>query len=276
MNILEQIAAVKYSEVKQAFIYKPAQELEKSPHFLKKTISLKNSIKSEGSNGIIAEFKRKSPSKGIINENVRVESICPQYEKAGASAISILTDKEFFGGSVLDILQVRDHLTCPVLRKDFIVDEYQIIEAKAVGADAILLIAELHDFKKLTQLHQFAEDLGMEVLVEIHDENNLSKIPYDTQIIGINSRNLKSFSVNIDHTRKLIERLPEKGIKVAESGISSLSDYLMLKDVGFNAFLIGEYFMKHEDPDMACKSFIKKINDSHENKGVRNDRSCKC
>jgi indole-3-glycerol phosphate synthase len=259
MNILDQIAAVKHSEVKKAWIDKPVRSLEKSPFFLRKTISLKKSVQGAGSSGIIAEFKRKSPSKGIFNENAKVESVCSQYEKAGVSAISILTDKSFFGGSVTDISGTRKKLSCPVLRKDFIIDEYQLIEAKAIGADAVLLIAELHDYKKLTALHQFAGSLGLEVLVEIHDENSISKIPYDTQIIGINSRDLTSFSVNIGHTQKMIERLPAIGVKVAESGIKSFSDYTMLREAGFNAFLIGEYFLKQEDPGMACKGFIEKI-----------------
>jgi indole-3-glycerol phosphate synthase len=262
MNILDQIAAVKYSEVKQAWTNKPVHSLEKSPYFLRKTISLRESVLATGSSGIIAEFKRKSPSKGIFNENAAVEPVCSQYEKAGVSAISILTDKSFFGGSVTDISVTRDKLSCPVLRKDFIVDEYQIIEAKAIGADAILLIAELHDFKRLTDLHQFAGSLGLEVLVEIHDENSISKIPFETEIIGINSRNLASFSVNIEHAQKMVERLPEIRIKVAESGIRSFSDYMMLRAAGFNSFLIGEYFMKQDDPGMACKSFIRKIKDN--------------
>jgi indole-3-glycerol phosphate synthase len=259
MNILEKIAAAKYSEVTQARIDKPVSELEKSSYFIRNTISLKKSIEAAGSKGIIAEFKRKSPSKGIINENATVASVCPQYEKAGVSAISILTDYNFFGGSVYDILNIRDNLTCPILRKDFIIDEYQIVEAKSIGADAILLIAELHDFKRLSDLHRYATNLGLEVLVEIHDENSISKIPFDTEMIGINSRDLTSFSVDIDRTRKLIERLPERGIKVAESGIKSFSDYMKLKEAGFNAFLMGEYFMKQEDPGMACTSFMEKI-----------------
>lgn len=264
MNILEHIAAVKYSEVQRALTEKPVRELEKSPHFRRKTISLKKSVQAIKSFGIIAEFKRRSPSKGIINEYASTDSVCLQYEKAGVSGVSILTDQDFFGGSVSDILGVREKISCPVLRKDFIIDEYQVIEAKAIGADAILLIAELHDFKRLTTLHQFANNLGLEVLVEIHDVSNLARIPYDTQIIGINSRDLKSFSVNIEHTRKMIEQLPGIDIKVAESGIKSLSDYLTLKEAGFNAFLIGEFFMKQDDPGRACKEFIQKINETRE------------
>jgi indole-3-glycerol phosphate synthase len=259
MTILDEIIARKYLEVEERKSAFPISVLEKSLFFQKKPRSLKKGILGEGSSGIIAEFKRKSPSAGIINANSLAQEVCLEYEKAGASAVSVLTDTTFFGGSSEDLTNVRKHVDCPVLRKDFIVDEYQIIEARSIGADAILLIAELHPANRLEELFRFAQSLELEALIELHDEKNIHRIPYDAQMIGINSRNLASFRVDIDHLIHLIHLLPEKSIKVAESGIKSLADYFTLKNAGFDAFLIGEYFMKSTDPGRTCKNFIEDL-----------------
>lgn len=259
MSILDQIVAAKNLEVEERKSFCPASVLEKSVYFHEKTRSLKSHLIREGSLGIISEFKRKSPSAGIINESGIAREICIEYSKAGASAISVLTDSEYFGGSSDDLTEVRRKVTCPVLRKDFIIDEYQIIEARAIGADAILLIAEIHSAEKLAELYRFAGSLGLEVLVEVHDEKNISRIPDDAQIVGINSRNLASFSVDLEHLSMLIHRLPEDSVKVAESGIKSVTDYINLKNAGFNAFLIGEYFMRTSYPGKTCREFIDSV-----------------
>lgn len=259
MTILDSIIAAKYKEVEERKLLHPVSFLARSMHFNNRTRSLKSEIQKGGSYGIIAEFKRKSPSAGIINEAAVPFDVCRKYSEAGASAVSVLTDKEFFGGSSFDLSNVREHVDCPVLRKDFIIDEYQIIEARSIGADAVLLIAEIHEAKKLKQLFDFACSLELEVLIEFHDEKNISRLPYDAQLIGINSRNLNSFNVSIDHLAEIAGLLPTSAIKVAESGIKSVSDYHKLKAAGFSGFLIGEYLMKNPDPGSACKSFIDNI-----------------
>lgn len=259
MNILDEIVARKYLEVTERKSVCPVSVLEKSSFFHETRRSLKKSILEEGSTGIIAEFKRISPSEGIINLISNAHLVCHEYQKGGASAVSVLTDSHFFGGSSEDLSSVRMNVNCPVLRKDFILDEYQIIEARSIGADAVLLIAELHPAKKLEELFRFAQSLDLEVLVELHDEKNISKIPYDANLIGINSRNLKSFRVNPDHLSSLVRLLPEKTVKVAESGIRSALDYFELKKTGFEAFLIGTVFMKTINPGRTFKNFTEAI-----------------
>jgi len=243
MSILDQIVAVKKREVEMRKSLCPISVLEKSVFFQEKTRS----------------FKHKSPSAGIINESSVAREVGIEYSAAGASAISVLTDTDFFGGSSDDLTEIRKNVYSPVLRKDFIIDAYQILEARSIGADAILLIAEILTREKLAEFHRFAYSLGLEVLVEIHDEKNISHIPDDAKIVGINSRNLASFSVNPEHLQKLIDRLPENVVRVAESGIKSVNDYLNLKNAGFDSFLIGEYFMRTPDPGKTCKLFIDEI-----------------
>ena len=262
MNILDKIIASKYREVEERKVLYPVSELQKSKFFKNKPLSLKKEILRAGSLGIIAEFKRCSPSAGIINETSLVWKVCAEYIEAGSSAVSVLTDTEFFGGSTNDLTDVRLKINQPVLRKDFIIDEYQIIEARANGADAILLIAELHRAERLEQLHNFARSIGLEVLMEIHDDKNISCIPPDAEIIGINSRNLGTFSVNLEHLNRIIQLLPDKTVKVAESGIRSVNDYLDLRNAGFDAFLIGEFFMRTANPGLTCRKFIDEIRTS--------------
>jgi indole-3-glycerol phosphate synthase len=262
MSILEKIVASKYKEVEERKLKFPVSTLEKSKYFNRITHSLKTSILREGSFGIISEYKRKSPSKGIINASAQPVQVCSGYHEAGSSALSVLTDYDYFGGTSHDLSDVRQNVNCPILRKDFIIDEYQITEARSIGADAVLLIAEVHDAKRLGQLFRFARSLELEVLVELHDEKNIARIPPDAEIIGINSRDLASFNVNFDHLTRMVHLLPGESVKVAESGIKSVNDYLSLKNAGFNAFLIGEQFMKSIDPAAECKSFISMLGES--------------
>jgi indole-3-glycerol phosphate synthase len=259
MNILDQIIEWKYMEVEQRKSIIPVSALEQSIYFRREPLSLKKAILREGSCGIIAEFKRRSPSAGIINGNPNAHEVCLKYESSGSSAVSVLTDNKFFGGSAEDLTEVRNHVDCPVIRKDFIIDEYQIIEAKAIGADAVLLIAELHHAERLARLYDLAKSIGLEVLLEVHEEKNIFRIPGNAEIIGINSRNLKSMNVDFDHLNALNKMLPGNVVKIAESGIRSPEDYFTLKNSGFNGFLIGEHFMRTDDPGKACSIFIESI-----------------
>jgi indole-3-glycerol phosphate synthase len=259
MTILEKIIERKHQEVAENKSRAPVSKLGKSDFFYQKTRSLKDSIISGSAYGIIAEFKRCSPSAGTINEKADPGMVAKTYENAGASAVSVLTDHDFFGGSPEDLTEIRGLVNLPLLRKDFIIDEYQLLESRAIGADAVLLIADVLPAKKLKQLHDFAKSLHLEALVEIHDEKYLDRIPANAEIIGINSRNLSTFDVDIAHLSGLINQLPGSLVRVAESGISSAKDYFSLKTAGFNAFLIGGFFMKTQDPGEACKSFIQSI-----------------
>jgi indole-3-glycerol phosphate synthase len=259
MTILDQIVAHKQKEVKERKSLYPAALLEKSIFFNHHPLSLKESLIRDGQSGIIAEFKRKSPSVGIINQDAKPEQVCSEYIEGGASAVSVLTDSEFFGGSSDDLINVRKIIRAPVLRKDFILDEYQILEARSMGADSILLITGILKKRRIDQLHHFARFLGMEVLVEVHDEKDFSLVPDDAQMVGINSRNLASLLVDHDNLARLIKLIPKNIVKVAESGIKSVSDYLTFKNAGFNGFLIGELFMNNPDPGKACKIFISEL-----------------
>ncbi len=258
MTILDQIVSGKYLEIEERKALYPVAVLEKSKFFGERTESLKDAILSEGSTGIIAEFKRRSPSRGVFNKYARATEVCAGYYAGGSSAVSVLTNRHF-GGSIDDLDEVCRIVTCPVLCKDFILDEYQIIEARSYGADAVLLITDIHPAGKLNSLYRFALSLGMEVLIEVHNKKYLSVIPEGADIVGINSRNLESFNVSLDHAREMINLLPGSIVKVAESGIKSAEDYFIMKNTGFNAFLIGEYFMNSADPAQSCKSFIETI-----------------
>jgi indole-3-glycerol phosphate synthase len=259
MNILERIVAYKRNEVETQKSLVPFGELEKSTLFQRQPVSLKTSLLREDLPGIIAEFKRKSPSKGVMNRNCSPVAVCSNYIRSGCSAVSVLTDSKFFGGSTDDLTVIRANIESPILRKDFIVDEYQIIEARSIGADAILLIIGLHSADKLEQLFRFARSLSLEVLVEVHDEKDISYIPDDARLIGINSRNLASLRVEPENHTRLIDLLPRDVVRVAESGIKTVSDFLNLRQKGFDAFLIGELFMNTPDPGISCNNFLSQI-----------------
>jgi indole-3-glycerol phosphate synthase len=260
MNILDQIVAHKYKEVEERKSLFPVKLLEQSIFFSSLPVSLKKYVLREDKSGIIAEIKRKSPSKGTINPYVSVERTAIGYMQAGASALSVLTDKNFFGGSNEDLTIARKFNYCPILRKDFVVDEYQIIEAKSIGADAILLIAAVLDAKTIRVFTDTARSLGLEVLLEVHDEAEVkANLNVEVDLIGVNNRNLKTFEVSLETSKSLAELIPDKVVKVSESGIDSPSAIIELKRYGYKGFLIGEQFMKHSRPEQACKEFIVEL-----------------
>ncbi len=261
MDILERIIAYKKREVAQLMSEVSVKKLVTSPNFKREPISLKESLNRTNSTGIIAEFKRQSPSKGTINNEASVIDVTEGYLKAKVAAQSILTDSKYFGGNIVDIMKARTvNESTPILRKDFIVDGFQIIEAKAIGADVILLIAACLTSQELKNYGKLAEDLGLDVLYEVHNQEELDKIELDDKIIGINNRNLKTFEVDLEHSIELASQIPETCIKVSESGISDPRIITGLKQYGFQGFLIGENFMKEKDPGFACQQFISQIN----------------
>jgi len=260
MNILDTIIAQKKTEVASAKKIQSIKALEESNYFSAPTISLKEYILRDDKSGIIAEFKRKSPSKGIINETALVENVTKGYNNAGASALSVLTDTNFFGGTNEDILAARQVNAIPILRKDFTIDEYQIIEAKSIGANAILLIATVLTKAEIKRFTSLAHNIGLEVLLEIHTNEELDKYIPEISVVGINNRNLKTFEVDFENAIRLAKSLPTDTVKVAESGISDYKNIDYLKAQGFDGFLIGENFMKTENPGLSCSDFIKKIN----------------
>lgn len=260
MNILDKIIVRKKEEVAAAKKAVPLVELESYPLFGRKPYSLRASILDKGKNGIIAEFKRASPSKGVINDRSSVEEVVLGYEKAGASAISILTDADFFKGSLQDLTEARKVVNIPLLRKEFVIDRYQIAEAKAYGADVILLIAAVLSADEIKDLSSYAKELGLSVLLEVHNKEELERSIFDTiDAIGVNNRNLKDFTVSIQHSIDLVDSIPDSFIKVSESGLSDPKSIIELKEVGFQAFLIGENFMKADNPQEAILDFASRI-----------------
>ena len=254
MNILEQIVAYKIGEVADRKKETPLSDLEKRHGFHRPALSLCKYINDPGKTGIIAEYKRKSPSKGVINNRDSVEAVTKAYASYGASGISVLTDYRFFGGSLDDLVSARDN-GLPLLRKDFMIDEYQLTESKAFGADVILLIAASLSPQRVKELAAAARDLGLEVLLELHAEEELEHICDDVSLVGVNNRDLKNFEVNLEHSIRLAEKIDNRFIKVAESGISDVENIRYLRQYGFKGFLIGEYFMKQPSPMMAFKDF---------------------
>lgn len=260
MNKLEEITAFKKIEIQKIKADIKTEDLVKSPNFNRTPISLANALIEKNSSGIIAEFKRKSPSKGLINGTADVKVVTEDYLKAGVAAQSILTDTAFFGGQAMDLVQARSvNSNVPILRKDFVIDAFQIVESKAIGADAILLIAAILTEQELLNYSRLAEDLGLDVLFEVHNQQELDKLPANAKIVGINNRDLTTFKVDLEHSINLASQLPKGTIKVSESGISDPKIVTGLKQYGFQGFLIGENFMKSEDPGLSCKAFIDGI-----------------
>lgn len=257
MNILEQIIERKKEEIQTSKSKIALADLKDSEFFGRETVSLKDSLKNKS--GIIAEFKRKSPSKGIINDRSEVLEVAKSYEAFGASGISILTDRDFFGGSFQDILKVRNEIKIPLLRKDFMIDEYQFYEAKSMGADVVLLIAACLSPSQVAEFAHLSQELDLEVLLEIHTEDELQHYNKYVDLVGINNRNLKDFKVDLQHSVKLKNQLPNDVLTVAESGIYSVEDFKFLREQGFDGFLMGEYFMKAENPGQAFENFVKAI-----------------
>ena len=258
MNILETIVEYKKTEVARRKSEISIAELERRELFSRPALSLKHFLLDSSRTGIIAEFKRKSPSKGIINDKADVVEVTTGYAGSGASCLSVLTDEKFFGGTDEDLIKARIN-EIPILRKDFIIDEYQIAEAKSIGADVILLIAASLTPAEVKRLAAVAKDLGLEVLLELHGEEELEHICDETTIIGINNRDLKTFTVDIERSLRMAEQIPLSKLKVAESGISSVDNILLFKRHGFHGFLIGENFMKAPDPTIAFAEFVKQL-----------------
>lgn len=259
MTILEKIIETKKNELEIVKKTIPIEELKKLPNFERKSISLVDRLKNS-SHGIIAEHKRKSPSKSIINDSISINEIITGYNNANVCGISVLTDKDYFGGSLNDLRNARKLTNIPILRKEFIIDEYQIIEAKANGADVILLIAACLEKDQIKSFSSLAKEIGLEVLIEIHDENELKKCLTDTiDIIGVNNRNLKTFEVDINTSIKLSNMIPKKFTKISESGISNYNEIIKLRKYGFKGFLIGELFMKNNNPGKEVLNLIQNL-----------------
>ena len=258
MTILDKIIAHKKTEVFKARQSTSISELENSPMFSRTCLSLKKNLLNSDS-GIISEFKRKSPSLGWIHEQADVVKVTSGYSAAGASGISILTDSEFFGGTALDLTNARPNVSCPILRKDFVIDEYQLYEAKAIGADVILLIAAALSVEQTLKLAEKAHELRLEVLLEVHNAEELGHANDSVDMLGVNNRNLKTFEQSIQTSFDLAALIPDKFVKVSESGISKTETVKVLRKVGYKGFLMGENFMKEEKPDEALKLFINQL-----------------
>ena len=258
MNILQHIV----NDIQKDLVLKkqivPIDRLESSPLFERQTNSLRQRIvKTEG---IIAEHKRRSPSKQNINFGLRLADVAQGYASAGVAGMSVLTNNQYFGGSIEDLLLARQACELPLLRKEFMVDEYQVLEAKANGADAILLIAACLERPDIQILSTLAQQLGMEVLLEVHNADELKKsIMPSIDMIGVNNRDLTSFRVSLKTSKSLVDQIPTEFVKLSESGLSSPESVLELRDCGYQGFLMGEYFMKTDDPGVSAQNFIKSL-----------------
>ncbi len=259
MKILDKIVRDKKLEVDKLSSNSSIKELESSSLFSRQCISLKDSIlKSTG--GIICEFKRRSPSNNNINYKSNISEVVKGYQKAGAAGLSILTNKQYFDGDIQDILEIRDISSIPILRKEFIISEYQIIEAKSIGSDAILLIASILSKQEIKNYSSLAKDLGLEVLFEIHNAEELEKMSGENiDIIGVNNRNLDTLEIDLQNSVNLYSKIPNSFVKISESGISKVESILKLREVGYQGFLIGENFMKTDDPFESANNFIKEV-----------------
>jgi indole-3-glycerol phosphate synthase len=255
-GILEEIVIYKRQEVKDSMAAYALANLIKDPRLKKDSRSMKSAI-LEGS-GVIAEFKRASPSKGVISTNADVSSITKSYEIACASAISVITDRHFFKAEANDLAKSRSNINIPILRKDFTIDSYQIYEAKVLGADCILLIAAILTNNEIKEFISIAADLGLESIVEVHNAAELDKLSGNERIIGVNNRNLDTFEVNIETSLDLANQLGDV-LKITESGLELSSNLKSLVNAGYRGFLVGESFMKEDNPGEACQNFVKEI-----------------
>ena len=259
MNILDKIVKDKHAEVKLRKSLIPIKQLENSVLFKRQTVSLVNNLRHSKS-GIIAEHKRRSPSKSIINNSLNVNDVAKGYEEAGVCGMSVLTDGKYFGGSLDDLLIARASCNLPLLKKEFIIDEYQILEAKAYGADVILLIAAILTKEEIKQFSELAKSLNLDVLLEVHNEEELHKsIMPSLDMLGVNNRNLKTLEVSLDTSKALSKIIPNDFVKVSESGISSFQAIKELQLYGYQGFLIGENFMRTNNPGKIATEFIKNL-----------------
>jgi indole-3-glycerol phosphate synthase len=260
MNILDKIVLRKKEEVALAKQKISVAELEANANFNRTPLIFKDFLLDESRTGIIAEFKRQSPSKGLINGLADVAEVTKAYNDAGASALSVLTDTDFFGGKTEDLLAARAANDIPVLRKDFMIDEYQILEAKAWGADIILLIASILTPKQIVDFGKLAQSLGLNVLLEVHNLEELERsVCPNLNAIGVNNRNLGDFTVDIKTSFDLVDQIPNDFMKISESAIDNTQTIKELKKAGYNGFLIGENFMKTADPGFAIHEFVKAL-----------------
>ena len=262
-DILEEIVANKRIEVERqkeqvspSLLYNNVEKIIADGNSLQ--ISMKT-ILANSASGIIAEFKRKSPSKGWIKEEGKPEIIPASYSENGASAVSILTDEKYFGGNMRFVRIARPNVKCPILRKDFIVDEYQIFQAKAIGADAVLLIAADLTKDECKAFAKTAHELGLETLLEVHSEPELEYVGENIDMVGVNNRNLGTFHTDVQNSYRLASLLPKDYVLVSESGISNPQTVRELREAGFRGFLIGETFMKTPDPGASLKAFIEEV-----------------
>ncbi len=259
MDILEKIVVDKHSEVLLKKSIVPLAQLEKAVLFGRNTISLAGDLRNRGA-GIIAEHKRRSPSKSVINQDLSIQDVAVGYQKAGASGMSVLTDGKYFGGSLDDLLLARAATRMPLLRKEFIIDEYQIIEARAYGADLILLIAAILTKSQIKSFSELAKSLQMEVLLEVHSEAELNRsVVPSIDLLGVNNRNLKTFEVSLETSKSLAKIIPDEFVKVSESGIGRVDSIKDLMQYGYQGFLIGEQFMSSDNPGESARGFIEQL-----------------
>ena len=260
MTILDEINKHKLTEIEEAKAKTSIEQLMQSPFFKRKTNSLKAALLADGASGVIAEFKTKSPSKGSINAEAKASQVTAGYVAAGANGLSVLTDSRYFGGSLANLLEARQaNPATPILRKDFMLDPYQLYEAKAYGADLILLIAESLSKELLLELTLKAKELELEVLVEVHHEEELKKLNPQVDLVGVNNRDLRTFAVDVETSVRLSSLIPEQFVKISESGISNPENIARLREAGFKGYLIGETFMKTGHPAKACSEFINSL-----------------
>lgn len=260
-NILDKIIANKRTEISKQNQKQSISDIQKQINEKKETL-LKSRFKENivsSSTGIIAEFKRKSPSRGWIFENAKIENVIPIYSENGASAISVLTDYDFFGGTLEDLKMAGNLTNTPLLRKDFVIDEYQLYHAKLYGASAILLIAAALTIDKTKQLSAKAKELGLDILLEIHNEKELGHINDMVDVVGVNNRDLTTFITNVQISFDLVDKIPDEFVKISESGISQPQTVIDLQKAGYKGFLMGENFMKTDNPGQALKDFIKQL-----------------
>jgi len=260
MTILEKIVLEKRKQLEADKQLVSVKVLGQSVYFNRECASLKEYIFRNDKSGIITEIKKKSPALGAINPEINVENLAAAYTLAGASALSVLTDNRFFGGCNADLQVARENTTIPILRKDFVIDGYQVVEAKSIGADIILLIAAILTKEEIAQFTELAHKLGMEVILEVHAEKELEKIYDKVDVIGVNNRNLETMQIDIATSKSMAKLIPSGFLKISESGIENPEIVLELKQFGYDGFLIGSHFMKHADPGKACAEFIQQIN----------------
>lgn len=258
-DILQEIIAAKRIAVEQLKRTADRSALERKIDENRSHRSMREALAASTS-GIIAEFKRRSPSKGWINREADVRTVASDYQANGAAALSILTDTPYFGGSAEDLIAARPQIDIPILRKDFTIDEFQLYESRAIGADAVLLIAAALPLARCRELAATAHRLGLEVLLEIHSEKDLDYISDEVDMIGVNNRNLGTFDTRVGNSFRLAGQLPQDRLLVSESGISDPETVKKLREAGFRGFLIGENFMKTADPGYGLDTFIKTLN----------------